>query len=72
MAGTGAAVQSVEPGSAADRAGVRPGDVITMIAGVAQPSPADVREAFASMKDAQSLLVGITRGSSHHVLAMVK
>lgn len=63
----GAEVIEVEPRSAAERAGIRAGDVITFTAGVQAPSPGQVTRAFAA-SGANPLVVGIRRGSSHLVV----
>ena len=63
----GAEVVRIEPGSAAHRAGLTPGDVITLIADVPAPAPAQVTRAFASAGPGQHLMVAVTRGDAHFV-----
>jgi serine protease Do len=68
----GAAVVAVQRGSVAEKAGVMPGDVITLIGDVNAPSPAQVRRAFAAAAEGQALLVTITRGQTNLVTALEK
>lgn len=68
--GVGAEVVSVEPGSAAERAGIVAGDVITLFAGVAAPTPAQVARAFGALAAGGGGLVAFTRGDTHHVVAV--
>ncbi|MGE5814364.1 MAG: hypothetical protein ACM36C_07750 [Acidobacteriota bacterium] len=65
----GAEVLRVEHDSAADVAGILPGDVITLAGTTQAPSPVLVRRAFAA-GTGRPLLLGITRGSSHFVVAV--
>jgi C-terminal processing protease CtpA/Prc len=68
--GVGTEVLSVEEGSAAMRAGIAVGDVLTRIGDIAAPTPAQVTRAFAAAKD-RALLVAITRGTQHFVVGLV-
>jgi S1-C subfamily serine protease len=70
--GTGSVVRRVAAGSAAELAGIEGGDVITRIAGVTAPGPAAVRRAFADAAAGEPVLVGFTRGGTHHVTALEK
>ena len=70
LAGLGSEVLRVEPGSAAQEAGVLTGDVITMIDGARQPSPARIRRAYADAERTQSLIVAVRRGDGNVVLAL--
>lgn len=67
---SGADVVRVEPGSAAYRAGLEPGDLITLVGDVAAPTPAQVSRAFAAAPEGQLVLVGVTRGTAHHVMVL--
>jgi PDZ domain len=71
-ASVGSEVLSVDRGSAADAAGIVAGDVITSIGTVTMPAPAQIRRAYASAGDAESLLVAVTRGNDHALVALVK
>lgn len=64
---TGAEVVRIEPGSAAHRAGLSPGDLITLVADVQAPTPAQVSRAFASTGPGQRIMVAVTRGEAHFV-----
>jgi S1-C subfamily serine protease len=66
----GVEVQVVAHASAAERAGIQPGDVITVVGDRHAPTPAQVRRLFSMAIDAQPLLIALTRGSAHHVLAL--
>jgi hypothetical protein len=63
----GAEVVRVEPGSAAHRAGLAPGDVITLVADVPAPTPAQVTRSFTSAAAGQRVMVAVTRGDTHFV-----
>lgn len=69
---TGAEVTQVDDGSLAARAGLRAGDVITGIGDVRAPTAAQVTSAFESAPVDSVLLVAITRGNLHRVLALEK
>jgi hypothetical protein len=63
----GAEVVRIEPGSAAHRAGLTLGDVITLIADVPAPTPAQVTRSFTSASPGQHVMVAVTRGEAHFV-----
>jgi putative serine protease PepD len=64
---TGAEVVRVQPASAAARAGLLVGDVITVIGSVHAPTPAQVAQSFSSNPAGQPILVGVSRGDAHFV-----
>lgn len=66
----GAEVVRVDRGSVAERAGVAVGDVITLIAGVRAPSPAQVLRVFTATNEGQRVLIAITRGDAHLVTVL--
>ena len=68
----GAEVVGVESGSAAARAGIEAGDVVTLIGEVERPTPAQVTQAFQAAPDDAPILMGVTRGDRHRVLALGK
>lgn len=70
--GAGAEVIAVQRGSIAETAGIRAGDVITLIAGVKTPSAAEIRRTFAAASPGQALLVALTRRDTHVVTALEK
>jgi hypothetical protein len=70
VADIGAEVMRVNRGSAADAAGVLAGDVITTIGSVTSPTPAQVRSAFASIKHGDRVILAVTRGGAHRVMAI--
>jgi hypothetical protein len=63
----GAEVVRVEQGSAADRAGLAIGDVITLVAEVSAPTPAQVMRSYTSMGQGERVIVAVTRGDAHLV-----
>jgi S1-C subfamily serine protease len=69
-AGSGSEVVRVDQASAADRAGVAPGDLITLAGGVHAPSPAQVARAFASAPDGHPVMIAITRGDAHFLTTL--
>ncbi len=66
----GAEVIRVERASAADRAGLTVGDVITLVADVHAPTPAQVTQSFASVREGQRVMVAVTRGDTHFVTTL--
>ncbi len=66
----GAEVLGVDRGSAASRAGLAAGDLITLIAEVPAPSPAQVLRAFNGTKAGERVLLAITRGDAHFVTVL--
>jgi S1-C subfamily serine protease len=69
---TGAIVVDVQIGSAADRAGLRAGDVITRVGATMVPSPAAVRAAFERVATGAAVLVAYTRDGTYGVTALEK
>ena len=68
----GVEIVRVDPASAAARAGIAPGDMVTLFGEVERPTPAQVTQAFQAAPYDRPLLVGVTRGDRHHVLAIGK
>jgi S1-C subfamily serine protease len=66
----GTQVVRVDAGSAAHRAGIEAGDLITSAGSIHQPAPGQVRAAYAEARDARLVLLAITRGSAHHVVVL--
>jgi S1-C subfamily serine protease len=66
----GAVVMRTERGSAADRAGLAPGDVIKLVGDVSAPTPAQVAGAYSSIGPGERLLVAVTRGDTHFVTTL--
>ena len=66
----GAEVVGVERGSAADRAGLTVGDVITLVADVTAPTPTQVVRTFGSVGEGQGVMVAVTRGDAHFVTTL--
>ena len=68
--GIGAEVLRVQRASAADRAGLAVGDVITLFADVPAPTPAQITRSFASVRQGQRVMIALTRGDAHHVTTL--
>jgi hypothetical protein len=68
--GIGAEVVRVERGSAADRAGLAVGDVITAFADIHAPTPTQITRSFASLEQGQRVLIAVTRRDAHHVTTL--
>jgi hypothetical protein len=66
----GAEVVRIEPGSAAARAGLAPGDIITLVADVSAPTPAQVRRSYTAMGQGQRVMVAVTRDDTHFVTTL--
>ena len=69
--GEGVLVRSVNPGSAAEKAGVKAGDVITAFNGERIRSLGDLREKLASKNDDKPSQLGILRNKSEMTLSLV-
>jgi hypothetical protein len=70
--GAGAEVVRVTPRSAAARAGIRPGDLITAFGDAVAPQPRVIDRAFQRAAAGDRLLVRLERGAAHTVVAVVK
>jgi S1-C subfamily serine protease len=70
VARVGARIESVAPGSAGEHAGLRAGDLLTRVADIDAPTEAQARRAFQTATTERPLLLAVTRGDSHFVLAM--
>lgn len=70
--GAGAEVVTVDPGSAAYRAGLRKGDVIIAMEHISQPDDDAVLRLFRTAKPGDSLLLTLQRNGNHRVVALEK
>ena len=70
--GVGVEVVRVDRASVAGRAGIEVGDVITVMGEAQVPTPAQVTRAFAAVPSGHAVLVAITRGDAHRVVALEK
>jgi S1-C subfamily serine protease len=68
--GVGVEVLAVASGSAAARAGIQEGDVITVTGDRKAPTAAQVTRSFTGAKAGVPVLVAVTRGPSHYVLTL--
>jgi len=66
----GAEVVRIERGAAADRAGLALGDVITLVADVSAPTPAQVMRSYTSIGEGERVMVAVTRGDAHFVTTL--
>jgi S1-C subfamily serine protease len=69
---TGVEVLAVQPRSRGARAGIQQGDVIIVAGGRQAPSPAQFAQLFRSLPQGRSLVVALTRGDEHRVVAIGK
>lgn len=72
VAHSGSQVVAVDPGSAAARAGLRAGDVITRVGAFEAPTPARISRVFDETANDRPLVVAVTRGDRHEVLTLDK
>jgi S1-C subfamily serine protease len=72
VSGTGTEVVTVEPGSAAARAGLRRGDLIVQADRASAPESGAVVKMFATAKPGTFLLLTIRREGQHQVVALEK
>ena len=72
LPGIGSSVLEVVRGSPADRARLVAGDVITLAGGTSAPTPEHIRSAFADARAGEPIMIALTRGRSHLVVALVK
>ena len=68
--GIGAEVVRLDRGSAADRAGLAIGDVITLVADLSAPTPAQVLRSYTSLRPDERVIVAVTRGEIHFVTTL--
>ena len=64
-----AVVRTVAPGSPAEQAGLKPGDVIETLQGIAIDSPQDVLDIVAKMRPGTMLDIGVSRRVNMHAQA---
>jgi hypothetical protein len=69
-AGLGVEILGVERGSAAGRAGLEVGDLITLVADIRAPRPSDLVRSFSSLARGEHVMIGVTRGDAHRVLTL--
>jgi S1-C subfamily serine protease len=72
IVGGGVLVQTVERGGPADRAGMRPGDVIVAVAGKPTPTTEQLALVLATLKPGQSVSVKVVRRSGQQATLTVK
>ncbi|HYL64335.1 MAG TPA: PDZ domain-containing protein [Candidatus Methylomirabilis sp.] len=68
--GEGVLVREVNPGSPAEKAGVKSGDVITSVDGERVRSVGDLREQLADKRDAKSVKLGVLRNKAQMSLSV--
>ncbi len=64
-------IGTVEPGSAAERAGLRPGDIIVALDGVTIAGADDLVRALTGAKIGRSVAFGVLRGTERLTIAAV-
>jgi hypothetical protein len=70
--GTGAEITRVAAGSAAARAGLSAGDVITMAGEFPAPTAAQVARMYAGLKEGGSVIVAVTRADAHRIVVLAR
>lgn len=68
--GVGVAIVAIAPGSAAARAGLSVGDVLTVVGEVERPTVASALRRFSIADSGRPLLIALTRGDRHKVMAL--
>ncbi len=68
--GVGVLVETVGIGSAAEAAGLHRGDLLTLVGTIHAPSAAQARAAFGTAPRDRPMLIGVTRGRDHFVIAV--
>lgn len=68
----GAVIERVAARSPAERAGLRTGDLLTLVGDRTAPTATQALRAFAAASAERPLVVGFTRDAAHHVIAMDK
>jgi S1-C subfamily serine protease len=68
--GLGSRVTQVAMQTAADRAGLRAGDIVTRAGDHVDPAPAQVRRAFDDAPEGGAVLLAVTRGDMHRLLVL--
>lgn len=71
-AGAGIEVVRLAPGSAGERAGLRPGDLITQLDDRTRPAPAELTRRYAQAKPGERLLLGVARDLAHLAVVLEK
>jgi hypothetical protein len=70
--GIGSRVVRVAGGSAAARAGLRPGDVLSAVGASRALAPVDLRRQFTSLPENGTLLLAVARGDDHHIAVLAR
>jgi hypothetical protein len=66
----GASIARVDEGSPAARAGLEPGDVLTLVGDVQAPTAAQAARALAAMPPGRPVIVAFTRAGTHRLLTI--
>jgi S1-C subfamily serine protease len=72
LSGTGSEVVTVAPGGAADRAGLRRGDVIIAMDDAQRPAPAVIDRWFRAASPGDAVLLTVRRDGEHRIVALEK
>jgi hypothetical protein len=72
IAQVGAEVLRVDPGSAASRAAMQAGDIITTAGNIDAPTAAQLARLFAATPDTTPVVIIVARGARHSVVALEK
>ena len=70
--GLGSRITRVAPYTAADRAGLQAGDIVTMAGDDDAPTPASVRRAFDNAREGGAVMLAISRGESRRLVVLTR
>ena len=68
--GFGSRVTQVAAHTAADRAGLQVGDIVTKAGERAEPAPTQIRRAFDDTPEGGGVLLAVTRGDMHRLVVL--
>jgi S1-C subfamily serine protease len=71
-AGLGSRVTQISAYTAADRAGLQVGDIVTMAGDDVEPAPSRVRRAFDDTPEGGAVLLQIARGDAHRLVVLTR
>ena len=70
--GLGSRITQVAPHTAAARAGLNVGDIVTMAGENVEPSPQVVRGAFDNVSEGGAMVLAIRRGNTHRLVVLTR
>lgn len=70
--GLGSRITQVAAHTAADRAGLQVGDIVTVAADEVEPSPSVIRRVFNEAHEGRAVVLAIRRGETHRLVVMTR